>query len=72
MLLDGHTFLNVDAAHIRASSPRLLAASVEVPEALLLVWDDAVNRLAAEQRDLLAEVGLEAWPDALQVRLGLT
>jgi hypothetical protein len=67
MMLDGHTYINIDAQHIKASSPRLLAATVESPEDMVLLWDEAVNRLAREQTDLLEEMGLQAPEDTLQV-----
>jgi hypothetical protein len=67
MMLDGHTYINIDAQHIKASSPRLLAATVESPEDMVLLWDEAVNRLAREQSDLLSEMGLQAPEDTIQV-----
>eukprot|EP00878_Enallax_costatus_P013418 GHUV01014031.1.p1 GENE.GHUV01014031.1~~GHUV01014031.1.p1 ORF type:complete len:879 (+),score=279.82 GHUV01014031.1:392-3028(+) len=69
MLSDGHTYLNVDAQHIKASSPRLLTATIESPEDMMLLWDDGVNKIAAEQEDLLQELGLDGLPDKLQFRL---
>lgn len=68
MLSDGHTYINIDAQHIKASSPRLLMATIESPEDMLLLWDDGINRIAAEQADLLEELGLDAPPDKMQVR----
>lgn len=67
MVSDGHTYLNVDAQHIKASSPRLLTATIESPEDMMLLWDHGVNKIAAEQEDLLQELGLEGLPDHLQV-----
>ena len=67
MMADGHTYINIDAQHIKASSPRLLAATVESPEDMLLLWDEAINRLAREQTDLLEEMGLATPEDTLQV-----
>jgi hypothetical protein len=66
MISDGHTFLNIDAQHVKASSPRLLTATIECAEDMLLIWDDVLNRLAAEQTDLLQDLGIEAL-DKLQV-----
>jgi hypothetical protein len=67
MMLDGHTYINIDAQHIKASSPRLLAATVESPEDMVLLWDEALNRLAREQTDSLEEMGLQAPEDTIQV-----
>jgi hypothetical protein len=67
MMADGHTYINIDAQHIKASSPRLLAATVESPEDMVLLWDEAVNRLAREQTDLLEEMELQAPEDTIQV-----
>uniref|UniRef100_A0A383VUH6 DNA replication licensing factor MCM4 n=1 Tax=Tetradesmus obliquus TaxID=3088 RepID=A0A383VUH6_TETOB len=69
MMADGHTYINIDAQHIKASSPRLLAATVESPEDMLLLWDEAINRLAREQTDLLEEMGLATPEDTLQTRV---
>eukprot|EP00879_Flechtneria_rotunda_P020435 GHRR01021500.1.p1 GENE.GHRR01021500.1~~GHRR01021500.1.p1 ORF type:complete len:510 (+),score=166.40 GHRR01021500.1:266-1795(+) len=69
MMTDGHTFLNIDAQHLKQSSPRLLQATVESPEDMLLLWDMGINKLAAEQRDLLEELGLEQPADKIQGRL---
>lgn len=44
MLLDGHVTLNIDAQHIQQSSPRLLTATVEVPDDLLAFWENQVNK----------------------------
>jgi hypothetical protein len=44
MMEDGHTFMNIDASHIQASSPRLLAATIEVPEDVLNLWDYQANK----------------------------
>lgn len=67
MMSDGHTYINIDAAHIRSSCPRLLAATLESPEDMVLLWDMGVNKLAAEQTDLLEEMGLAAPADQIQV-----
>jgi hypothetical protein len=34
---------------------------------MVLLWDEAVNRLAREQTDLLEEMGLQAPEDTIQV-----
>eukprot|EP00775_Hariotina_reticulata_P002347 gene2347-2653_t len=68
MISDGHTFLNIDAQHVKASSPRLLTATIECAEDMLLIWDDVINRLAAEQQDLLQDLGIETL-DKMQARL---
>lgn len=44
MMLDGHVYLNVDAQHIQQSSPRLLTATVEVPDDLLNLWELQLNK----------------------------
>jgi hypothetical protein len=44
MMLDGHVYLNIDAQHIQQSSPRLLTATVEVPDDLLAFWEDQVDK----------------------------
>lgn len=67
MISDGHTYLNIDAQHIKASSPRLLTATIDSPEDMSMLWDDGINKVAAEQADLLEELGLDAPPDKFQV-----
>ena len=44
MMLDGHVYLNIDAAHIQQSSPRLLTATIEVPDDLLNLWELQLNK----------------------------
>jgi len=44
MMLDGHVYLNIDAAHIQQSSPRLLTATIEVPDDLLNLWEVQLNK----------------------------
>jgi hypothetical protein len=44
MMLDGHVYLNVDAQHIQQSSPRLLTATLEVPDDMLNLWEVQLNK----------------------------
>lgn len=44
MMLDGHVYLNVDSQHIQQSSPRLLTATVEVPDDMINIWEVQVNK----------------------------
>lgn len=69
MMLDGHVYLNIDAAHIQQSSPRLLTATIEVPDDLLNLWEVQLNKLAGEQADVLGELGVDQPLDKLQVRI---
>jgi hypothetical protein len=34
---------------------------------MVLLWDEAVNRLAHKQTDLMGEIGLKAFEDTIQV-----
>lgn len=44
MMLDGHVYLNIDSQHIQQSSPRLLTATVEVPDDMINIWEVQVNK----------------------------
>lgn len=44
MMLDGHVYLNIDAQHIQQSSPRLLTATVEVPDDMINLWELQLNK----------------------------
>lgn len=44
MMLDGHVYLNIDSQHIQQSSPRLLTATVEVPDDMINIWELQVNK----------------------------
>lgn len=54
MMLDGHVYLNVDSQHIQQSSPRLLTATVEVPDDMINIWEVQVNKCVSGSRQAAA------------------